>query len=116
MEAEVLSPRSMRTGRRRCDLLLTVVLICGGAGACPVHAQHVVTSMDIHALSADPWPVEVSAARSGEDIVVRGTARFMNACVAQAGFDATFRDLSPLSATGTRLLLLRGRRPGSGLS
>jgi hypothetical protein len=115
METKVLKPTRLRCSKRSFGLLLSALpLLYGLAGSAPSRAQDVVSSVHIYALSSGPWPVELAAARAGEDIVIRGTARFPNDCVAQAGFDAFYRDLAPLASTGTRLLLLRGRRSPQG--
>jgi hypothetical protein len=80
----------------------------------PAHAEEAVSNAGVRALSTDPWPLAVTAARSGNDIVLRGTLQFTNDCIAQTGFDAIYRDLAPLPLTGTRLVLLRARRAPQG--
>jgi len=79
-----------------------------------VHGEVAVSNVEVHSLSTDPWPLALTAARSGSNIVLRGTIQFTNDCLAQAGFESIYRDLSPLQLTGTRLVLLRARRAPQG--
>ena len=73
-----------------------------------------MNNVEVNALINDPWPLAVTAARSGNDIILRGTIQFTNDCLAQAGFDPLYRDLAPVRSTGTRLLLLRARAAPQG--
>ena len=115
METDLLiHRRPARLARGSLGLLLVALALSYDARDREAFAQTVVTSVDIHALRGDPWPIAVSATRSGDNVLLRGTARYPNDCVAQTGFDAIYRDLAPLRSTGTRLLLLRGRRSPQG--
>jgi hypothetical protein len=101
-------------GRWSLGLLPAALLVCHDTTIGMVHAEAVVSKVEVYAQSADPWPLAVTAARSGNDIVLRGTIQFANDCLAQTGFDPIYRDLAPLQLTGTRLVLLRARRAPQG--
>lgn len=101
-------------GRLPLGLLPAALLLCHSPAIGVVQAEATVTKLKIHALSSDPWPLTVTAARSGNDILLRGTVQFSNDCLAQTGFDPIYRDLSPLQLTGTRIVLLRARRAPQG--
>ena len=101
-------------GRWSLGLLPAALLVCYSSAIGVVHAEAAVSKLEVHALSSDPWPLAVTAARSGNDILLRGTVQFANDCLAQTGFDPIYRDLAPLQLTGTRLVLLRARRAPQG--
>jgi hypothetical protein len=103
-----------RLGRWSLGLLPAALLLWHDTVIGAVHGEAVVSNVEVHSLSVDPWPLALTAARSGGDIVLHGTIQFANDCLAQTGFDSSYRDLSPLQLTGTRLVLLRGRRSPQG--
>lgn len=115
METEQLTFwRRGRLGRWSLGLLPAALLVWHDAAIGMVHAEAAVSKVEVYALSADPWPLALTAARSGNDIVLRGAIQFANDCLAQTGFDPIYRDLAPLQLTGTRLVLLRARRAPQG--
>jgi hypothetical protein len=115
METEQLSFRRRgRVGRWSLGLLPAALLVWHDIAIGMVQAEAAVSKVEVYALSTDPWPLALAAARSGNDIVLSGTFQFANDCLAQTGFDPIYRDLAPLQLTGTRLVLLRARRAPQG--
>jgi hypothetical protein len=115
METEQLTFRQRdRLRRWSLSLLPAALLVWHDTIMGAVHGEVAVSNVEVHSLSTDPWPLALTAARSGSNIVLRGTIQFTNDCLAQAGFESIYRDLSPLQLTGTRLVLLRARRAPQG--
>lgn len=115
METEQLTFRDRGRLTRWCiGLLPAALLVWHDTVIGALRGEAAVSNVEVHSLSTDPWPLALAAARSGSDIVLRGTIQFTNDCLAQTGFDPIYRDLSPLQLTGTRLVLMPARRAPQG--